>query len=139
MSTRCLIGYQKENGEVESVYCHFDGYLSGVGKMLVDNYVSENKIQELIMGGDFSSLEKDISDIRYYGNKPRFYNSEYQFVDDADPLYHEYLYKFVSHDANNKAKGRWQVSRGKSIEVEGGYKKLAYYYTEFTTLVSEGS
>ncbi len=137
MSTRCLIAYEKPNGEVESVYCHFDGYLSGVGKMLVDNYVTETKIQELISGGDFRSLKENISDIEYYDDASTVSRNEYCFVSNAEPQYHEYLYKFVSHDANNKASGRWQVSQAKSIEVEDGYMAFAYYYTEFTTLVSE--
>jgi hypothetical protein len=34
MSTRSRIAIENQNGSVTSVYCHFDGYISGVGKTL---------------------------------------------------------------------------------------------------------
>jgi hypothetical protein len=32
MSTRSRIAIENQNGSVTSVYCHFDGYISGVEK-----------------------------------------------------------------------------------------------------------
>ena len=140
MSTRCLIAYQKESGEVESVYCHFDGYISGVGKMLVEYYGDESKIQKLVSGGDFRSLQENISDIEYYDDVSTVNSNEYCFVSDADPQYHEYLYKFVSNNSKFRNSGYWQVSQAKKVEVEDGYKEFAYYYSMFErvhTLVTE--
>lgn len=31
MSTNSLIGKERDNGNVEYIYCHFYGYLEGVG------------------------------------------------------------------------------------------------------------
>lgn len=58
MATRSRIGIWK-NGTVVSVYCHWDGYLSNNGKILLEHY-DDNKIQQLILLGDISSLRKEI-------------------------------------------------------------------------------
>lgn len=56
MSTRCLIGYVKEDGTIESIYCHHDGYLEGVGKILKEHYGDLETIKKLMTLGDLSSL-----------------------------------------------------------------------------------
>lgn len=62
MSTPCVIGYcDKETGMVKAIYCHFDGYPDGVGKMLKDHYQDENKVKELIALGDISFLEREVN------------------------------------------------------------------------------
>lgn len=61
MSTRSLIGiYREEEKMVEYIYCHFDGYLDGVGKLLEEHYQTQDKIERLIAGGDISYLGKDL-------------------------------------------------------------------------------
>ena len=61
ISTRSRIGIIKKDGSIESVYCHFDGYLDGVGKMLKNNYQDINKIKELIKLGDISCLREEVN------------------------------------------------------------------------------
>lgn len=56
MSTRSRIGIQNKDGSIESIYCHFDGYYEGVGRMLVENYTDESTVRELISLGNLSSL-----------------------------------------------------------------------------------
>ena len=80
MSTRGRIGVIKKDGSVESIYCHFDGYLEGVGKMLNDNYQNYNDIKELIKLGNISGLKekvnsnnKDEETIAYHRNKGEDY------------------------------------------------------------------
>ena len=41
---------------VVSVYCHWDGYVEGNGKILVEYYQNREDVQELIDGGSMSSL-----------------------------------------------------------------------------------
>jgi len=65
MSTRSRIAIEKENGYVDSIYCHFDGYVSGVGKTLFTNY-DRKKLNELIQLGDISALEKSTEDTIAY-------------------------------------------------------------------------
>lgn len=62
MATRSRIGIKRPDGTVKSIYCHFDGYPEGVGKVLLENYQSEEKITQLISLGDLSSLGAEIGE-----------------------------------------------------------------------------
>ena len=112
MATRSTISI-KENNKVKTIYCHWDGYPSGVGKTLKTNYNTNDKVKELISLGDISSLRdriappeshKDVhsfdsplSDVTiFYGRdrgetdiEPREYNKpterqEYDYLFDVD-------------------------------------------------------
>ena len=60
MGTRSRIGIENEDGTITSISCHWDGYLSHVGRILHTSYTTERKIQELMALGDLSSLGKEI-------------------------------------------------------------------------------
>lgn len=63
MATRSTIAVQHNNGTISQVYCHWDGYLSHNGKLLIENYDTLEKIEQLVSFGDMSSLaEKCIPD-----------------------------------------------------------------------------
>jgi hypothetical protein len=59
MSTRSAI-IAKINDRYQGIYCHFDGYIAGVGKTLQKYYNTAEKVQELIALGDISSLDKKL-------------------------------------------------------------------------------
>jgi hypothetical protein len=46
---------------IKSIYCHFDGYPSGVGKTLMENYQDREKVEALISLGDISFLMEEIT------------------------------------------------------------------------------
>jgi len=54
MSTRSSITLKREDLKFQGVYCHFDGYLDGVGKTLVQFFNKYDDVQELINLGDLS-------------------------------------------------------------------------------------
>lgn len=56
MATRSTIALQYADGTVDQVYCHWDGYLSGVGQDLQDGYTDPFRLRELIDGGDMSCI-----------------------------------------------------------------------------------
>jgi len=58
MSTNSAIGVVV-NGKIKSVYCHWDGYVDGVGKTLVENY-DQAKTEQLVSLGAISSLGSEI-------------------------------------------------------------------------------
>lgn len=60
MSTRSRIGIKNSDGSVSSIYCHFDGYVAYVGRMLQEHYQDEDKIRALIALGDLSILDASI-------------------------------------------------------------------------------
>jgi hypothetical protein len=80
MCTRSYIGIQNDDRTISVIYCHFDGYPSGVGQTLLNFYSEKNKIRELLKLGDISSLGKEI------GEKHDFDN--YKDNDDCVNAYH---------------------------------------------------
>jgi len=69
MATRSRIAIENENGTVTSIYCHFDGYLRGVGKTLFEHYDRE-KTEKLMELGDISVLgESTLDTIAYHRDR----------------------------------------------------------------------
>lgn len=67
MSTRSRIGMIVAGEKVVSIYCHNDGYLSGVGLTLFNHYQNPLKSKEMLLLGDLSSIAPTI------GTKHNFY------------------------------------------------------------------
>jgi len=65
MATRSRIAIENQDGTVTSIYCHFDGYLSGVGKTLFEHYDRE-KTEKLIELGAISVLKESTLDTIAY-------------------------------------------------------------------------
>jgi len=65
MSTRSRIAIETTddsgNKVIKSIYCHFDGCSSGVGKILMENYQGREKVEALISLGDISFLREEIT------------------------------------------------------------------------------
>lgn len=49
------------------IYCHFDGYPSGVGSTLMSKYSDYDKLLNLIVGGDCSYIYDDV--VKRYANR----------------------------------------------------------------------
>jgi hypothetical protein len=60
MSTRSTISIQSPEGDIRTVYCHYDGYLSHNGALLYTHYNTEEKVNALIDLGDLSSLREKL-------------------------------------------------------------------------------
>ncbi len=60
MSTRSRIAVKQEDGSYTSIYCHFDGYPTGVGKILTTFYTDPAKVEQLIELGSLSSIGPEI-------------------------------------------------------------------------------
>jgi hypothetical protein len=67
MSTRAYIGILKEDKQVFFVYCHHDGYPSGVGRVLKEYYYRPEDVIILLSFGNMSSLAPTIEDTVFYG------------------------------------------------------------------------
>ena len=59
MSTNSIIAYERENGSIEGIYCHWDGYPEKVGQILLDHYDLE-KILKLMSLGSISNLGEEV-------------------------------------------------------------------------------
>lgn len=60
MGTRSTISIIKEDGSVLTSYCHWDGYPSNNGAILLIHYDDPIKVNQLISLGHISSLRKNI-------------------------------------------------------------------------------
>ncbi len=59
MATRSRIGIQLSDDSILSVYHHWDGYPTWLGRILKTHYNTKAKVAELIDGGDMSSCWTD--------------------------------------------------------------------------------
>lgn len=60
MSTRSAILRKTDYG-YEGIYCHFDGYPTGVGATLQEHYQDPEKVKALIALGEISALGKEVA------------------------------------------------------------------------------
>lgn len=56
MSTRSNIAIKRTNGTRTGIYCHYDGYIEGVGVTLQLAYNTAEKVEELLKLGNLSIL-----------------------------------------------------------------------------------
>jgi hypothetical protein len=56
MATRSRIAIENQDGTVLSIYCHWDGYPSHHGPILLEHYTTQEKVESLIALGSISSL-----------------------------------------------------------------------------------
>lgn len=74
MSTRSTISIIYNSGNVDSIYCHSDGYLSYNGIVLFNYYRDVKKVKKLISLGNLSSLDLNIEPPNH--SKHNFNNRE---------------------------------------------------------------
>jgi len=86
MSTRAYIGTLKEDKQVFFVYCHHDGYPSGVGTILREYYDRPEDVINLLSFGNMSSLAPTIEDTVFYGRDRNETDQEQE-----QTTYNEYL------------------------------------------------
>ena len=77
MATRGRIGILNDDGTVLSIYCHWDNYLTGSGRTLLEHYTDESKVRELMKLGDLSSLGPEIGEQHPF-DRPAFASPEYR-------------------------------------------------------------
>jgi hypothetical protein len=62
MGTRSTIIAKLTNGQTKRIYVHWDGYPEHNGRILLDHYTDQAKIDALIALGDLSSLGEEIGE-----------------------------------------------------------------------------
>ena len=147
MGTRSTIALEFADGTVGQVYCHWDGYLSNNGKILLNSYTDPYKLRELIDQGDLSSLGSEIGAKHPFDNPASFGTPEYQaykgqygnmckfygrdrgetgvdaryFKDFAD---YEQNHQYEEYEYILRTDGVWYVNQG------NGYEPLLEAYIE---------
>ena len=135
MSTRSNIAVElKDSKKVKTVYCHFDGYIQGVGQTLVENYKSYDDAVSLLQFGGISSLGNNLKETSFYsrdwGRKDDNcveYQNEFAFIYDmTGSTWIEYIYLFKDN--------KWFVSTSTYIpskKLKNAYDIGISYWTKF--------
>ena len=105
MSTNSKIALELPNGKVKSVYCHWDGYPSGVGKDLIKkNFKNTKEVEEFINEGDRSTVDISYKEWRDENCPPKEHESVKDFFE-SNSLPYAYLFtnecKWVYKSAGN--------------------------------------
>ena len=75
MATRSRIGLQLADGNILSVYHHWDGYPEWLGVTLNSKFNTRDKVAELIDGGDISCCDSDSDwNLNKVENHVQYYN-----------------------------------------------------------------
>ena len=69
MATRSYIGVKNPDQTVSYIYCHYDGYPEHNGAILIEYYVSMERVNELMKLGDLSILGKFIGEKQDFNNR----------------------------------------------------------------------
>ena len=106
MSTRSLIAIVNSSDNIRAIYCHFDGYVTGVGATLYENYQDVDKLNKLIDLGDISSLKETVETAVAYARdrhenyaelKPKTYSNALQLLSDGRTRGVDYIYAYNAH------------------------------------------
>ena len=100
MSTHSSIGLVHFDGSVSLNFCHFDGYPSYNGRVLLEFYPTLDKVEKLVALGDLSSLKETVDKCEINRNEPFFDCANYPDLNTVLDLAHidqciEYMYLFV--------------------------------------------
>lgn len=100
MATRSNIGYLKPDGSVSSIYCHNDGYLTGVGKVLFKHYDTLEKVEALISRGGASFIGPTLEESMFYTQRGERLHiiqhaNQKEFADSFPGSEFDYQYFFV--------------------------------------------
>ena len=112
MSTNSLVAYLREDGSVVSSYVHYDGYATGVGEMLLENYNSDKCARDLATTlGYASSLSETVAashEDRANTDEAEVFEDYHEFEEYIRENSHlEYVYVW---DSTKVVGGKWLVA-----------------------------
>jgi len=139
VSTRCWIAVEQEPDEkgfnqVHTIYCHFDGYIEGVGKTLITNWNSLEKAHMLLQYGDISYVPEQaddelLQDAAYEttGTALEHVGEYHMMLELQGDIHIEYVYLFKDND--------WYVSELRmQHEIPESYFGYTSLHTKFKLL-----
>ena len=131
MGTRSNIAYEKPNGKITVMYCHYDGYPEYNGQILNDHYNNQSKAHALVDNGYQSGLKKTLEESkadRVHQDPPQTYHSIHAFLMNVQSDI-EWVYLFKNNE--------WHVAEYRYIELpNNNYTKEQLHTNNFVPLWS---
>ena len=137
MSTRSRIGILRKDGSIDSIFCHFDGYLDGVGEKLISYYNDISSANKLINRGDIEALheyaDSDSFKIKKYGDGEithSFFDDDKNNWDVYKPIHSKSVEIFLKNDIEDlvqyiylfsEQKDKWLWS---NVNFDGEFRDL---------------
>ncbi len=133
MATRSNIGISNQDGTVNYIYCHWDGYPEHNGAILNEHYTTEGKVRMLMELGDLSVLGENIGEKQDFENRVAGSCLAYgrdrgesgvaartcSYVDYTKEYFEEYVYLFTpgfGWEVRGYGNGFW-ADLGKALET----------------------
>ena len=101
MSTHATISMLNQDGSVTSIYCHYDGYIGGVGHMLQRYFKTESYVEKFLARGHCSGVGDSIRSTVYRGCPPFEYEDWQDYEENAQREEYNYMY----------CDGKWTVRK----------------------------
>jgi hypothetical protein len=122
MGTRSTIALEFADGTVEQVYCHWDGYLEGVGAQLQAEFTDPFELRDLIDGGDMSTLDTPYS-LRGEVCPARKYKDLSEYFVECQQEEYDYILRNVNGTASwfvrcYATNGQWVTIKEAEVMVE---------------------
>jgi hypothetical protein len=99
MATRSTISIENLDGSINTIYCHYDGYISHNGVILQTKYNDRELVAKLIMGGAISTLGSSISPVPLDFDEPTAYTKYYSYRGEITTI--DYYKDFDDYDQNH--------------------------------------
>ena len=152
MGTRSSIAMVTNRGDIDSIYCHFDGYPEFVGTILNARYADEKRLTKLMDMGDVNQLGRTLAKCRFYRRDIGCAEEDTQKVTykalseavDAMPggFGLEYLYLFADmrwmvHSLRGDGFYRLQDALAVLKPLKGGRPRFFYNSRDFDEIMQE--
>ena len=69
MATRSFIGKLNKDDSITGIFCYWDGYPEHAGRILIDNYLTEQQVDQLLALGDLSSIAPTLVECESYSSR----------------------------------------------------------------------
>jgi hypothetical protein len=136
MGTRSDIIVHRADGTWKRIYCHWDGYLDGVGKTPFEHYNTQKKAEALVALGDLSALGKRIGKKHPFDAPSACVGTDYS---KTNPAYEAYRKKYEGMClAYGRDRGEKDVDGVVGDSLDAVWP-ASHSWTEFTYVWNDGA
>ena len=140
MSTNSLVAYLNEDGTVVTSYVHYDGYATGVGELLLENYNTNKCARDLASTlGYASSLKETVADShidRANSDESEVFEDYHAFEEYIrENSYLEYVYAWDTHK-DEWLVATWETTKKEVYTDDGLDYEFESHWNGFESLVT---